>query len=205
MSLVVGVDVSNWQGTVNWQQVAASGVQFGICKSTEGVTYRDPYFRQNWSGMAAAGIARGSYHFAQPDLNSPEAEAHFWLEHLELAGGLAPGDLLALDLETGYGDVSDWTLRCLGAVAALVGFKPLVYSGRWYMDDHGLTHDEELATHGLWLASYGTVPEPPPFWDFYAIWQFTCEGRVPGVAGPCDMNLANVETIEQLKRYGLPG
>lgn len=202
--MLLGIDGSNWQGSIGWADVAAAGVSFAICKASEGVTYADPWFARNWHGMAAAGLVRGSYHFAQPDLAAPEADAAFWLACVQEAGGLLPGDLLALDVEAGSGDVSGWVKACLRTVQAAVGFRPLLYSGGWYMQPHGLTHDAELAEYGLWYASYGAVPQTPPFWPFWAIWQYTCEGSVPGVAGPCDCNIANVESVEQLRLYGLP-
>jgi lysozyme len=202
--LTPGIDVSNWQGDVDWATVAASGIEFGIVKSSEGTTYRDPYFRGNWSGMKAANMVRGCYHYAQPDLNSPEAEAAFWLGNVEAVGGLLPGDLLALDMECGYGNLLPWTQQCLRVVAESVGFKPLLYSGAWFMNPHGLTNDAFLAEHGLWLASYGSPPVVPPQWPVLAIWQFTCEGHVPGVAGPCDVNVYN-GPLETLRLYGKPG
>lgn len=204
--MIHGIDVSNWQQAVDWNAVAGHGVQFGIVKSSEGTYYTDPWFTRNWHGMGAAGLCRGAYHFAQPDLAPPELEAAYWMARINDAGGLLPGDLLALDVEAGTGDVSAWVKTCLRTVEASVGFKPLLYSGLWFMQPCGLTHDAELADYGLWLASYG--PEPPtspPSWPFWAIWQYTCEGTVPGVPGPCDCNWFNGDSVEQLQRYGLPG
>lgn len=204
MSLAWGIDCSNWQGNIGWEQVAASGVQFAICKSSEGTTYRDPYFPMNWAGMGNTYLQRGAYHFAQPDQNGPDAEAAYFLDAVRDAGGLNPGDVLALDMEAGSGNLHDWTVACLAAIEAAVGFKALLYSGAWFMSDHGLTNSTALAAHGLWIASYGSIPQTPPYWAFSAIWQFTCEGTVPGIAGPVDLNVYN-GPIESLASYGLPG
>jgi lysozyme len=201
--LTAGIDVSNWQGAVDWQAVAGGGAAFAICKATEGLSYQDPWFPRNWHGTAAAGLVRGAYHFAQPDHSEAEDEAEYFVNYLEAAGGLEPGDLVVLDLEAGSGHLGAWVRRWLEECAELVGFKPILYSGHWFMEPHGLTGDAFLAEHGLWLASYGTMPLTPPSWPFWALWQFTSEGYCPGVAGPCDLDVFN-GTIEQLRLYGLP-
>lgn len=202
---ILGIDVSNWQAEVDWGAVAASGVQFAIVKASEGTTFLDGYLARNWHGIPAAGLARGAYHFAQPNQNQPEAEAAWFLSCVQGAGGLADGDVLVLDLEAGTGNLVDWTQRWLAAVTAAVGFRPLLYSGMWFMEPHGLVGDPQLAEHGLWLAAYGSVPPaPPPLWPVLALWQFSCTGRVPGVDGDCDCNVFN-GAIEQFRLYGKPG
>jgi len=200
-----GIDVSNWQGIVDWAQVRASGVRFGICKSSESTTFYDPYFAGNWTNMQAHDVARGAYHFCQPDQNTPQAEAAFFLSCVNRAGGLVAGDLLVGDFEAGSGNLLSWARTFLDVIAQTVGFLPVFYSGWWFMQPHGLYGDDQLAQHGLWLAEYDTTPPTePPNWPVVAFWQFTCTGTVPGVAGDTDMNLFN-GSIEQLKRYGLPG
>jgi lysozyme len=199
--MIPGIDVSNWQENIDWGEVANFGVQFAICKASEGTTYLDPYFRRNWDHMANAGIARGAYHFAQPDLSTPQHEAKFFRNAVSAAGGLVTGDVLVLDMEAGTGNLHDWTLDFLVDMEDNLGFLPILYSGAWFLEPHGLTHSEDLSTYGLWLASYGTLPIVPPNWDFWALWQYTCEGRVPGVNGPCDCNVFNGD-INQFKKYG---
>src|SRR5215472_886920 len=61
-----GPDVSSYQPNVDWSAVAASGCRFAFAKATEGVGYVNPYFAQDWTGIAAAGMVRGAYHFARP-------------------------------------------------------------------------------------------------------------------------------------------
>jgi len=199
-----GIDVSNWQGIVDWDAVAAGGVKFGIAKTSESTTFFDPYFARNWSEMQRVGIARGGYHFCQPDQNTPQAEAAFFLSCVNRSGGLEQGDLLVGDFEAGTGNLLTWARTFLDAIAQVVGFLPIFYSGWWFMQPHALYNDEQLAQHGLWLAEYDTTPPvEPPVWPVVAFWQFSCTGTVPGVAGDTDLNLFN-GSIEQLKLYGLP-
>ena len=73
-----GIDVSHFQGAVNWSLAAGSGVQFAYMKATEGTTFVDPQFSSNYSGSAAAGLLRGAYHFAHPDSSSGITQAQFF-------------------------------------------------------------------------------------------------------------------------------
>src|ERR1700687_2207685 len=61
-----GMDVSHWQGAIDWDTVASSGIAFAFVKATEGTTYRDPRFAFNYSEIARVGIFRGAYHFGRP-------------------------------------------------------------------------------------------------------------------------------------------
>lgn len=199
-----GADVSNWQPRIGWDAVAASGIAFAFCKASEGVTYRDPTFAPNWGDMKRLSIARGSYHFGQPDQNGPEDEAGYYVAAVQ-AVGIEPGDMLALDLEAGAGYLGDWALRFLQRVEALVGFKPLLYSSPGFIVDHGLNRVPELGQFGLWLASWGLshLPSAPPPWDVIAFWQTADNGSVPGINGNVDLDLFN-GPLESIRLYGKP-
>src|SRR5437867_1330928 len=58
-----GIDVSHYQGAINWDDVASGGISFAYIKATEGTNFVDPLFAQNWAGAEAAGLRRGAYHF----------------------------------------------------------------------------------------------------------------------------------------------
>ena len=72
---VLGIDVSNWQGNVDWEEVAGDGYTFAWAKATEGMTYTDPMFFNNMENGIDANIVMGAYHFARPDNNSPQEDA----------------------------------------------------------------------------------------------------------------------------------
>src|SRR5262245_8356825 len=75
----LGVDVSHYQGSINWTSVHNAGYTFAWAKATEGTGFNDADFTANESNGKAAGVYIGGYHFARPDLSSPSAEAsHFW-------------------------------------------------------------------------------------------------------------------------------
>lgn len=187
-----GIDVSNWQGAVDWPAVKASGRVFAFAKASEGVDYVDPTMAQNRRGMAAAGLTlRGLYHYAHPGLNTPAQEAqHF----LSTVGPLAGGEVPVLDLEVEGGpDVGSWAAQWLGAVQQATGRRPLLYSNAYYLSN---TATASLTQYPLWVATWGvndgTVPASPPDigrWDHWTFWQYTSKASVPGVTGQCDASL----------------
>src|SRR5689334_19243725 len=109
--MLPGIDVSDNNGQVDWGAVAGAGYGFAIAKVTEGTGFVDPTFAGNWSAMKSNGLVRGAYHFARPDDNKAEDEARFFLDTIkQQVGDLQKGDFLALDLETGSGDLGAWAL-----------------------------------------------------------------------------------------------
>src|SRR5689334_1580650 len=85
---VQGIDVSHYQGVIDWNQVAEAGTAFVFIKATEGTSYVDPQFQDNWSGAKAAGLLRGAYHFFQPG-EDPQQQAEYFLSVVQTV----PGDL----------------------------------------------------------------------------------------------------------------
>src|SRR5262245_8879548 len=107
MAFPWGLDISHWQGAVNWNAMADAGLQFCIVKATEGTGYRGPQFTRNWSEMRRRWTVRGAYHFARPNLNAV-TQANFFHSvvrpgdydlqlclDLEDTGGLTPANLWA--------------------------------------------------------------------------------------------------------------
>src|SRR5262245_61032203 len=90
-----GIDISHWQGTINWTSVRSSGRKFAFCKATEGLTYTDPTFATNWAAMRSAGLLRGAYHFGRPGVDAA-TQADRLYETVAPGSGDLP---LVLDLE----------------------------------------------------------------------------------------------------------
>ena len=192
VAVLEGVDASNWQGAVDWGAVAGAGRRFAIVKASEDGGYRDPTFATNWAAIKESGLTRGAYHFARPSRVEPAASVALLREQLAAAGGLASGDLVALDFEdtevAPTAQLERWALDWLAAAEAALGVRPLFYSGTWYTGPHGCD-TPALATYPLWLAAYQEArPDPPPSWSSIAIWQYSAHGSVPGVSGDCDLN-----------------
>jgi len=203
--LPLGVDVSSWQGHIDWQRAAADGVQFALIKATEGEGYVNPYLATDWINAKEAGILRGAYHYARPDQGPPERQADHLLDAVRQASGLRSGDLLALDIETGTGGLADWTLAFVERIEGQVGFKPLVYTSPSFAREHGFRTRPELGQYGLWLADWqDSIPPAVEPWELVAIWQQTDSGRVDGINGPVDLDRFN-GPIERLPLYGYHG
>ena len=188
-----GVDVSGWQGQVDWGAVQRSGRQFAFAKATEGVTFVDRTFGANRVAMGQAGLVlRGFYHFARPDRNTAAAEAaHF----LRTVGPLGPGEVAVLDLEVtpGLPGIGDWAAEWLGRVHQGTGRVPLLYSYQSYLYQ---IPTSRLTQYPLWVAAWGDnnglVPTTQPKtdrWSRWTFWQYTSNARVPGISTQVDDNI----------------
>jgi lysozyme len=213
-----GIDVSHWQGRIDWRRVSGAGIDFAIAKATEGTWMVDPWYARNRARAASAGVAFTAYHFANPGKGPRDAirEADYFVRHAKLGGrNLIP----ALDLEVNGGlsprAMARWTLRWLRRVEAKLGVRPMVYTspGFW----HGAVADSRrIAKAGfevLWLSHWGTRRPSVPArrWDGqgWTIWQWTESGRVPGIDGPVDRNIwsgpkLRFMTIREVRREGEP-
>jgi lysozyme len=188
-----GVDVSGWQGQVDWGAVQRSGRLFGFAKATEGASFVDRTFAANRAAMGQAGLVlRGFYHFARPDRNTAAEEAaHF----LRTVGPLGPGEVAVLDLEVNSGlpGIGDWAAEWLGRVHQATGRVPLFYSYESYLYE---IPTSRLTPYPLWVASWGDdngiVPASQPRtdrWGRWTFWQYTSKARVPGVPTQVDDNI----------------
>ncbi|TMR13420.1 hypothetical protein ETD85_57645 [Nonomuraea zeae] len=194
--LLLGIDVSNWQGTVDWAGHADDGVAFAFAKATEGGDYTDKWFARNWNGMRESWLVCGAYHFARPKGDPIEQARHF-LSTIGSAGGLRRGDLIALDLETNDGlrpeQVAGYARRWCHHVERHAGVRPFIYT--FHSFAHG-GHCAGLGEYPLWIASpespRGRPPVPRP-WGDWTIHQYA--------NSPLDRNLFH-GTREELTRLG---
>ena len=193
-----GIDVSHYQGEVDWPSVAGSDVVFCFIKATEGIAYADPLFRANWTGSAAAGLRRGAYHFGHAGSDAV-AQARFFYNTVSADGTLGTADLPpVLDLETLDGqspaEVLQWTLAFLSETDALFGRQTMVYTDAGFWQAlQALPGCQVLASRPLWLAAYSAFPHIPPPWSSWTFWQYSDGSAnggtpVPGVMGAVDQN-----------------
>jgi len=98
MANAAGEDRSSFQ---DWNR-SWSDNAFGFCKATEGISWTDPTFGQNWANLKAEGKVRGAYHFFHPAL-SPVSQAGFFVDYVRSHGGFGPGDIFAADVEIAVG------------------------------------------------------------------------------------------------------
>lgn len=186
-----GIDVSRWQGVINWDLVKAQ-TNFAIIKSSggDGGLYADSQFARNKAEARRVGILHGFYHYAG-GVNSPEAEAD---QFVNTVGDLQKGEMLVLDWEESNPDVVGWCLRFCKRVEERTGVKPLIYTNGARVTGYDW---QALVSNnnGLWVASWGPnsgqVPSTQPSigkWPFWAIWQYSSKGNIAGMS-PLDLDL----------------
>jgi lysozyme len=192
-----GIDVSHWQNTIDWSQVAAAGYRFAIMKASEGQTFDDPNYATNRAEANAAGIYIGAYHFARPDSTTNDATIE--ADHFTRVATPKKGDIVpVLDIEDSGGlpaaDLIAWIRTWLGRVESTVGVKPMIYTGpNFWRTATGDT--TEFADHGyrlVWIANW-FVPKPDvPANDWggnsWTFWQYDNCGTVPGISGCVDLD-----------------
>lgn len=183
---IQGIDVSMWQGAIDWQAVANSGIEFVIIKATEGTTYVDPCFVANWDGAKQAGLLVSAYHMLWPKLSASTQAKHF----LDTMGERQPDFPLALDVEKrqGVGNIGATVETVLLALAAGDGRKPIVYTAKSVWGDL-VGWAPGWHEYPLWVADYdAAAPAMPTGWDAYTFWQHSSTGAVPGISGNVDLN-----------------
>jgi lysozyme len=186
MTQIKGIDVSHWNGTINWDMVKADGVEFAFIKATQGTSYSNvAYFHDNAQKAAAAGIRVGAYHYASFGTSAEaEAEANYFLSVVANHQLTYP---LVLDLEENKQGASRAVLTD-AAIAFLevvenAGYFAMLYSGKNFLEtqlDVG-----RLKPYALWVARYG-----PQLGRDADIWQYTSTGGVNGISGNVDLNWA---------------
>ncbi len=210
-----GIDVSRYQGKIDWNKVASDGISFAFLKASQGVSYRDPQFLSNVQGARAAGLAIGAYHFL--DAESPaEAikEAQNLYGAITAAGG--PDKFLlspVLDHESNPGKLGKTELTAIAKaflleIERLTGRKPILYTSNSFAGNFGA----ELAAYRLWVARYSTAaPTDVSGWSRWTFWQYSDGSaggtrpsgsrKVAGIAGAVDLNEYAGTTAELLAQF----
>ncbi len=189
---VEGIDVSSWQGGIDWHAVASSGIRFAIVRIGDGYG-GDAQFAANWEGTRANGLIRGAYQYFEPG-DDPIRQADIVVAAV---GRLGPGDLpVTIDVEAPSPSVSPATYAArihqwADRVTAGTGKAPIIYTGRYYWDPYVATSD--FAGNPLWHAQYTSAacPNIDDRWSDWAFWQYTSTGSIPGIAGNVDRNRFN--------------
>lgn len=208
--MIYGIDVSRWQGDINWTSVFTEGKRFAFCKATEGSDFTDPKFANNYVSGRSAGLKLGMYHFARPLNNLALTEARFFVSVVRPA--LVQGNLVpVLDLESGdtlgKAALSAWARTFCAEVERLTLLKPIIYLNRNYAANY---IDADLATYPLWIAAPGFDPGSPvpglgP-WTDWTFQQYSWTGRLNGIGGSSvntDLN-AFRGTDADLARWQIP-
>ncbi|MEV6087457.1 lysozyme [Streptomyces parvulus] len=201
-----GVDVSSHQGNVAWSTLWKSGVKWAYVKATEGTSYRNPYFAQQYGGSYDTGMIRGAYHFATPDTSGGAAQADYFVSHggaWSKDGKTLPG---VLDIEynpygaTCYGKTKTqmvtWIRNFLDRYQARTGREAAVYtSTNWWTQCTG-NYSGFGTSNPLWVARYASsVGTLPAGWGFHTMWQYTSTGKTVGDHNKFNGSLDRVKAL----------
>jgi lysozyme len=192
---IQGIDVSYWQGDIDWRKVREAGVSFAYIKATEGGDHLDPKFRENWDAAKRAGIARGAYHFIYWCRPADEQAKWFvrnvprdpyalppvldleWNSHSKTCPGKVPRARAIEKIKT-----------ILDAMEAYTGKRPIIYTDKVFHRDVLMG---EFKSYHFWLRSVAAEPDDVYSNRSWAFWQFTTTGAVPGIDGKVDRNIFN--------------
>lgn len=182
-----GLDVSKWQGEIDWREVAAAGYRWVYVKATEGRTGVDPTYARNIAGARAAGLVAGPYMFWHPERDPLEQARHF----ARVAGPWRPGQLPpVLDVERENSltpsELNDLLQELIVETFRLFGAMPVIYSSRRVYTEWGLSAGGEC---GLWMVSWSSRERLFQPFSSWLLWQTGPASGVPGIAGEVDRNL----------------
>jgi GH25 family lysozyme M1 (1,4-beta-N-acetylmuramidase) len=212
MARVPGIDVSYWNAGIDWPKVRATGQRFVFVKASEGESYTDPTFDDNWRGAKSAGLLRGAYHFFRCNVDAKKQANSFinYVKSMNDTGELPP----VLDLETNDGQTKEKVISrvttWMDIVEDAFNRKPIIYSRAYFLQDYfsvaGGGPPSWAKDYPLWLAQYpnvyvdGSQPFLPRGWFKWNFWQYSQTGRVNGINAKVDLDVFN-GTLEELYRF----
>jgi lysozyme len=183
-----GIDVSHYQGVIDWPAVARNDVAFAYVKATEGVDDHDAQFARNWKGARRARIRVGAYHYFIFCRSGRAQARNFLAVAPHQRSALAP----AVDLEEGHSCPGRLTgremRRELDEFLALVEAREKKHAVLYVTPQFFATYRAYLPKRPLWRRSIMTKPAPNGSWTY---WQYHCRGRVAGIRTLVDLNVSN--------------
>lgn len=175
---IVGIDISKYQGEVNFEKVKAAGISYIFIRATDGITYQDPNFKTNFLSAQAAGITVGAYHFYETN-DDPEDQLKNFTSLVTLKSGDLPP---VIDIERLHKKddlkLTENVQKFLDGLETHYGVKPIIYTGLRFSNKHLIG----FGNYPLWLAEYERdKPKLPNGWSKWTFWQWSQSHRVLGI------------------------
>lgn len=205
------MDVSRWQGSIDWDKVKASGLVSGVmlralgnsAKCEPSKPYIDPTFERNYRECKRLGIPCGVYYYCKA-VSKTEADAELALLRKVLTCKTLQLPV-AVDIEDTYVQapldkqtLTDIAAHALGTVERW-GFYAMLYTGLYFARDNLYMTGAALKKYDVWLAAYITK-KPAPGWAF-GLWQYTSKGKIPGVVDAIPGKVSGVDLSVPYKDY----
>lgn len=200
-----GIDVSKWQGDINWKRVNASGVDFAIIRSSYGKEHVDEKLEANVAGCEKYGISYGFYHYTYAaSVKEARKEARFFLNTIKK---YKPDYPIVLDIENDHfksmsrKKVTDILVAFMTELEN-AGYYATVYSYANFFRDH--VDMSRIKQYDVWIASWGDEDKLNSVYDGpYGMWQYSAVGRVNGINGDVDLDYAFKDYSKRIRSKGL--
>jgi lysozyme len=188
---VHGIDVSSYQGKINWQKVKAMDddgvhITFAFIKATEGVLSMDPYFQRNWREAPKAGIVCGAYHYFLPQ-KSGVWQARFFLQTVKVEKGDLP---MVVDVEQLYKTtpekMREQLMLFVNHIENKTGVKPIIYTNISFYHDYLQGYFDDYM---LWIAHYYQPVLNVSNNTNWQFWQHSDKARINGISQKVDFNI----------------
>ncbi len=197
---IYGMDVSHFNGTIDWNLVPASQIQFVYCKASQGTGFRDNMFATYMAALANLNYRRGAYHFYSfSNAPIPDQVSNYLGCGLDFkAKGVMPpvvdvewqssaslNQYIADNKTTCIAQLRQW----VDSVAQQTGRQPMIYTAASFWNQY-IGNDAILSQCPLWIADYNANgPAIPQGWNNFTIWQFSASATVPGINGNVDKDI----------------
>lgn len=202
-----GIDVSTWQGDINWNKVKADGIEFAMLRSSFGKENPDKQtdnkFWQNYNNAKAAGVPIGAYHYSYATtVEDAKKEADFFLSIVKGCQFEYP---VAFDIEDpsqmylGKDRITDIIMAFCERVQAAGYYVSLYTNLDWISNRIDMSRAKAF---DIWLAQWN---DKPTYSGSFGMWQYTSSGSVSGISGNVDMNIAYYDYPSIIKAAGLNG
>ena len=190
---VHGIDVSKWQGEIDWVQVKQGGVDFAFIKATEGKDKADPKFHEYWQRANAVGIPHAPYHFYY-FCSTADQQADWFIANVPKASMDLPpvldvewnGDSKTCTKRPDAASVRAEMKRFMDRLESYYGKRPIIYTSVDFHRDNLVGHFED---YHFWVRSVAAHPRETYADRRWAFWQYTSTAVVPGIRGNTDINV----------------
>lgn len=204
--MIKGIDISHWNGSIDFEKVKASGIEFVIIKAggSDKGFYTDSKFKENYEKALAAGLSIGAYYFAGRYFRGIEAGVTDAQKFIDILSGIKFDYPVFLDIEAQDSrykeEITDASVAFCEQMEK-AGYFVGIYASDVAGFKDRLNH-ERISSYAHWVARYGKEPE---VCKEYGIWQYTSKGSVPGISGSVDMDVSAVDYSKVIKEKGFNG
>lgn len=200
-----GIDVSKWQGDINWKKVSNAGIDFAMIRSSFGDSNVDVKLKENVKGCEKYGIPYGFYHYTYArNVSEAKKEARFFLKTIKKYNPEYP---VVLDIEESFYD-SMSKKQVTDIICAFMeelenaGYYAMIYSYANFFKDN--TTISRLEKYDIWVACWGDTDKLNSSYDYhYGMWQYSSTGKVDGISGEVDLDYAYKDYAGRIRKYGL--